>query len=115
MTRAYILVGVCPPSVEGLLIYEMHRPCTECMRCSLVIGQASLLSMEALNKLCAHLQRMDQDPLKQRLEDVLPLDRAEKLLQVPADIPASIESICNALDEQDGIEGVILGRQVSCL
>ena len=55
---------------------------------------------------------MDQDPLKQRLEDVLPLDKADKVLQVPADIPASIEAICTALSNQDGIEGVTLGRQV---
>ena len=55
---------------------------------------------------------MGQDPLKQRLEDVLPLEQAEKLLQVPADVPASIEAICTALQQQEGIDAVTMGRQV---
>lgn len=55
---------------------------------------------------------MDQDPLKQRLEDVLPLAEVEKIMQVPADIPASIEAILTALSEQDGIDDITLGRQV---
>ena len=55
---------------------------------------------------------MDQDPLKQKLEDVLPLDHVDKLMQVPAVIPASIEAVCAALTEQEGVEGVTLGRQV---
>ena len=55
---------------------------------------------------------MDEDPLKQRLEDVLPLADAEKVIQVPTEIPPAIEAICSALNEQEGISAVSLGRQV---
>ena len=57
------------------------------------------------------LQRMEPDPLLQRLETVLPEDR-EQLAFVPTELPSSIEEIMDALMKQPGIEGVSLGRSV---
>ena len=57
------------------------------------------------------MQRMEPDPLLQRLETVLPEDR-EQLAFVPTELPSSIEEIMDALMKQDGIEGVSLGRSV---
>lgn len=57
---------------------------------------------------------MDTDPLKLNLEDMLPLnDHVEAMSEVPTEIPASIEAVCNALNEQPGVDSVTLGRQVS--
>jgi len=58
-----------------------------------------------------YVQRMEPDPLLQRLDTVLPEDR-EQLAFVPTELPSSIEDIMAALMKQPGIEGVSLGRQV---
>lgn len=60
------------------------------------------------------LQRMEPDPLEERLDTVLKAhDGGEKVAVLPTELPSSIEDILRALKAQPGVEEVSLGRQAS--
>lgn len=57
------------------------------------------------------VQRMEPDPLLERLDTVLGED-SEKLGFVPTELPPNVEDILDALKGQAGVESISLGRQV---
>ncbi|KAI7836676.1 hypothetical protein COHA_009452 [Chlorella ohadii] len=65
-------------------------------------------------KVVVSLKRMEDDPLKETLDNVLPLNGAsyEQLEEVPASVPQGVDEILEALAQQPGVEGVTLGRSV---
>ena len=56
------------------------------------------------------IQRMEPDPLLERLDTVLGED-SEKLGFVPTELPPGVEDILEALKSQTGVESISLGRQ----
>lgn len=70
--------------------------------------------IEPQAKVVVSLKRMEDDPLKETLDNVLPLNGAsyEQLEEVPASVPQGVDEILEALAGQPGVEGVTLGRSV---
>lgn len=69
---------------------------------------------EPTSKVVVSLKRLEDDPLQETLDKVLPLneDADMQLDAVPAAVPAGIEEILEALAGQPGVESVTLGRTV---
>ena len=59
---------------------------------------------------CSILQQMEGDPLKENLDQLLPLTDSGVRV-VPASLPSAVEDIRSALMEEEGIEAVDIGRQ----
>lgn len=55
---------------------------------------------------------MQDDPLTQTLDQLLPADMRDSVVQVPVNIPQGVKDICAELQNEQGIESVFLGRQV---
>lgn len=60
------------------------------------------------------MQKMESDPLLENLDDLLPVTDSS-VPTVPANLPSVVEDICTALMEEEEIEAVDIGRQVSSL
>ena len=58
------------------------------------------------------MQQMEGDPLLENLDDLLPINDNTVPL-VPANLPSAVEDICKALMEEEHVEAVDIGRQVS--
>lgn len=58
------------------------------------------------------LQQMEGDPLLENLDDLLPINDST-VPMVPANLPSAVEDICKALMEEENVEAVDIGRQVS--
>ena len=58
------------------------------------------------------MQQMEGDPLLENLDDLLPINDNTVPL-VPANLPSAVEDICKALMEEEQIDAVDIGRQVS--
>ena len=56
------------------------------------------------------MQQMEGDPLKENLDQLLPLTDSGVRV-VPASLPSAVEDICSALMEEEGIDAVDIGRQ----
>lgn len=56
------------------------------------------------------LKQMEDDPLKETLDDLVPVGAAQ-MLSVPASVPEEFEDICQALASVPGVSGVTIGRQ----
>lgn len=70
---------------------------------------------EPNSKVVVSLKRLEDDPLKETLDKVLPLNDGSADLsmdRVPASVPQGIEDILEALASQPGVQGVTLGRTV---
>ena len=68
-------------------------------------------------KVVVSLKRMEGDPLRETLDNVLPLDESSSGglrgdEQVPVAVPQGVEDILNELSGEQGIEEVTLGRRV---
>ena len=55
-------------------------------------------------------QQMEGDPLKENLDQLLPLTDSGVRV-VPASLPSAVEDICSALMEEEGVDAVDIGRQ----
>ena len=55
---------------------------------------------------------MEGDPLLENLDDLLPINDSTVPV-VPANLPSAVEEICKALMEEEQIDAVDIGRQVS--
>lgn len=71
------------------------------------------------SKVVVSLKRMQQDPLEENLDNMLPLggaagykDTTSGLSEVSADVPSGVEDILAQLSQESGIEEVTLGRRV---
>ena len=60
---------------------------------------------------CVDTQQMEGDPLKENLDQLLPLTDSGVRV-VPASLPSAVEDICSALMEEEGVDAVDIGRQV---
>ena len=60
---------------------------------------------------CLIAQQMEGDPLKENLDQLLPLTDSGVRV-VPASLPSAVEDICSALMEEEGVDAVDIGRQV---
>lgn len=61
------------------------------------------------------LKRLQEDPLKETLDKVLPLEGGNEYADVgsvPASVPAAVEDILEELSREEGVSGVTLGRRV---
>ena len=56
------------------------------------------------------MQQMEGDPLKENLDQLLPLTDSGVRV-VPASLPSAVEDICSALMEEEGVDAVDIGRQ----
>jgi predicted RNA-binding protein with RPS1 domain len=67
-------------------------------------------------KVVISLKRLQDDPLRETLDRVLPLEQDgegyAQVASVPADVPTGVEDILHELSKEDGIVGVTLGRRV---
>lgn len=63
-------------------------------------------------KVVVSLKRMEGDPLKENLDNVMPLDDLGVEQEVPATMPQGVEDILDELSNENGIEEVTLGRRV---
>lgn len=54
---------------------------------------------------------IQDDPLTETLDDLVPLDASNSIIAVPTSVPEAVEDICSALSELDTITSVTLGRQ----
>lgn len=59
------------------------------------------------------MQQMEGDPLKENLDQLLPLTDSGVRV-VPASLPSAVEDICSALMEEEGVDAVDIGRQACC-
>ena len=81
-------------------LVDRHRSCTS------AAGQDSA---KHDNKAALVLQ---DDPLTQTLDMLLPAEMRESVVQVPVNIPQGVKDICAELQNEEGIDSVFLGRQV---
>ena len=66
--------------------------------------------MHLHNKFCVfHLQ---DDPLTQTLDKLFSPEQRDTVTEVPVNIPQGVKDICAELEKEEGIESVVLGRQV---
>lgn len=66
-------------------------------------------------KVVVSLKRLEEDPLKETLDNVLPLGKqagSYEQLSVPAAVPQGVDEILEALDREEGIASITLGRCV---
>ena len=63
-------------------------------------------------KVVVSLKRMEGDPLKENLDNVMPLDDLGVEQVVPVTMPQGVEDILNELSNESSIEEVTLGRRV---
>lgn len=63
-------------------------------------------------KVVVSLKRMEGDPLKENLDNVMPLDDLGVEQEVPVTMPQGVEDILDELSNENGIEEVTLGRRV---
>ncbi|KAL4858818.1 30S ribosomal protein S1 [Chlorella vulgaris] len=66
-------------------------------------------------KVVVSLKRLEEDPLKETLDNVLPLNNQGSTfeqLSVPASVPQGVDEILEALDREEGITSITLGRCV---
>ena len=68
-------------------------------------------------KVIVSLKRMQQDPLQENLDSVLPLDAVtmgsyDEMEYVPTDMPSGLEDILGGLLAEPGVEAVNVGRRV---
>lgn len=54
---------------------------------------------------------MEPDPLEERLDTIFDGLDAEKVAVVPTEVPSTIEDVLTALECQEGVQSVSLGRQ----
>lgn len=68
------------------------------------------------SKVVVSLKRLEEDPLKETLDNVLPLNREgstyDDVESVPASIPQGVDEILEALDREEGVTSISLGRCV---
>lgn len=79
----------------------------------LTVAVQEVRSMPA--KVVVSLKRMQDDPLKETLDKVLPLEGGAGYADigvVPTTVPAGVEDILNELSKEEGITEVTLGRRV---
>lgn len=55
---------------------------------------------------------LQDDPLTQTLDKLFSLELRDKVTEVPVNIPQGVKDICAELEQEEGIESVVLGRQV---
>lgn len=58
------------------------------------------------------LKLMEDDPLTETLDQLLPANLRDSVVQVPVNIPQGVKDICAELQKEEGIQSVFLGRQV---
>ena len=66
-------------------------------------------------KVVVSMKRLEEDPLKETLDKVLPLEREGGFADmgaVPANIPTGVEDVLTELAKEDGVSDVTLGRRV---
>ncbi|GAB4814294.1 hypothetical protein N2152v2_001340 [Parachlorella kessleri] len=61
-------------------------------------------------KVYVSLKRLQEDPLRQTLDKVMPLDSAEAK-SAPTSVPSGVEDILDELSKEEGVAQVTLGRQ----
>lgn len=67
------------------------------------------------SKVVVSLKRLQEDPLKETLDKVMPLEGGNGFADVgavPANIPSGVEDILDELSKEDGVREVTLGRCV---
>lgn len=60
----------------------------------------------------AFLVLLQDDPLTETLDQLLPANLRDSVVQVPVNIPQGVKDICAELQKEEGIQSVFLGRQV---
>ena len=55
---------------------------------------------------------LQDDPLTQTLDKLFSPELKDSVNQVPVNIPQGVKDICAELEQEEGIESVVLGRQV---
>lgn len=55
---------------------------------------------------------LQDDPLTQTLDKLFSPELRDTVNQVPVNIPQGVKDICAELEKEEGIESVVLGRQV---
>jgi predicted RNA-binding protein with RPS1 domain len=69
-------------------------------------------------KVVVSLKRLQEDPLRETLDQVLPLEAGgaggsyADVGSVPATVPSAVEDILDELSREEGVSGVTLGRRV---
>ena len=71
--------------------------------------------MYVLSRTCQISTRgtcLQDDPLTQTLDKLFSPELRDKVTEVPVNIPQGVKDICSELEKEEGIESVVLGRQV---
>lgn len=55
---------------------------------------------------------LQDDPLTQTLDKLFSPESRDTATEVPVNIPQGVKDICAELEQEEGIESVVLGRQV---
>lgn len=55
---------------------------------------------------------LQDDPLTQTLDKLFSPELRDTATEVPVNIPQGVKDICAELEKEEGIESVVLGRQV---
>ena len=55
---------------------------------------------------------LQDDPLTQTLDKLFSPELRDTVTEVPVNIPQGVKDICSELEKEEGIESVVLGRQV---
>lgn len=59
-----------------------------------------------------HITIVQDDPLTQTLDQLFSPESRDQVTEVPVNIPQGVKDICAELEQEEGIESVVLGRQV---
>lgn len=59
-----------------------------------------------------HVTCLQDDPLTQTLDQLFSAESRDQVTEVPVNIPQGVKDICAELEQEEGIESVVLGRQV---
>lgn len=55
---------------------------------------------------------LQDDPLTQTLDQLFSPESRDQVTENPVNIPQGVKDICAELEQEEGIESVVLGRQV---
>ncbi|KAL3160494.1 hypothetical protein ABBQ32_010805 [Trebouxia sp. C0010 RCD-2024] len=67
---------------------------------------------KAKRRIYFSLKLMEDDPLTQTLDKLFSPEMRDTVTEVPVNIPQGVKDICAELEKEEGIESVVLGRQV---
>lgn len=68
-----------------------------------------------MSKVCKKLTHgicLQDDPLTQTLDKLFSPELRDKVTEVPVNIPQGVKDICSELEKEEGVDSVVLGRQV---